>query len=76
MIGRVPIKDTIYQHDFGMSEEYIAIFEHPVSMSLLDMILGHDMLHTMVRNTNDTTKIHLVSIADGSFTTIDTGIFF
>lgn len=59
-----------------MTEEYIAIFEHPVSMSLLDMILGHDMLHTMVRNTAETTKIHLVSIADGTVTTIDSGIFF
>jgi hypothetical protein len=45
-------------------------------MSLLDMILGHDMLHTMVRNTAETTKIHLVSIADGTVTTIDSGIFF
>jgi carotenoid cleavage dioxygenase-like enzyme len=59
-----------------MSEDYIAIFEHPVTVSLMDLVLGHDMIHAMHLDQTATTKIHLVSIADGSFKTIETGIYF
>lgn len=76
VIGRVPTNSLLYQHAFGMSEEYIAIFEHPVTVSLMDLILGYDMIHAMHLNQTATTKIHLVSIADGSFKTIETGIYF
>lgn len=34
------------------------------------------MLKAMEFNSSDTTKIHLVSVKDGSFKTFDTGIFF
>ena len=76
VIGRVPTNSLLYQHAFGMSGEYIAIFEHPVTVSLMDLILGYDMIHAMHLNQTATTKIHLVSIADGSFKTIETGIYF
>lgn len=76
VIGRVPTDNLVYQHAFGMSEEYIAIFEHPVSVSLMDLILGYDMIDAMHLDQSATTKIHLVSIADGTFKTIETGIYF
>ena len=76
MISRVPTSSLSYQHAFGMSEYYIAIFEHPVSVSLLDLVLGFDLMHSMNLNFNETTQIHLISIEDGSFRTIDTGIYF
>ena len=41
-----------------------------------EMILGYDMLRSMIRDGTDTTKIHLMSTKDGSFKTFDSRIYF
>lgn len=72
-------KDSHYQHAFGLSENYVTIFQHPVKNDMNCEILGKDMLTCMKQCSNENTIIHAIKIEGedaGKVTSFDTGKFF
>ena len=69
-------KCNIYQHAFGLSENYVTIFQHPISQNMASQATGKDLISCFDLDGDDTTKIHAIRISDGQVTTFDTGFFF
>jgi carotenoid cleavage dioxygenase-like enzyme len=67
---------SVYQHAFGLSENYITIFQHPISTDMAMQAQGKDMISCYNMDGDDTTKVHAIRLSDGETTTFDTGIFF
>jgi carotenoid cleavage dioxygenase-like enzyme len=59
-----------------MSEDYVAIFEHPVAIDVMPEMMGADLMSTMKHDASKNTKIHLMRIDGQGTETFDTGFFF
>jgi carotenoid cleavage dioxygenase-like enzyme len=67
-------KTPIYEHAFGFSEDYITLFEHPVSFDLTKQILGYTLMDCITYDDQKNTIIHVIKLDDGSVESIDSGI--
>ena len=76
-LGTVKTEQSVYQHAFGLSEDYATLFQHPVNFDLYSEVVGFDMISSMKFSKNETTKIHAIKTdGSGDVQTFDTGIFF
>ena len=66
LIGSFDINNLSYAHSFGLTEDFIIILEQPVSMSMEGMMAGEDMMHDMALQKDQTTKIHVMKLCDGT----------
>lgn len=70
--GKIPV----YEHSFGFSEEYITVFEHPVSFDMTKQVLGYPLIKCMTYDNTKNTILHVIKLEDGSIERIDSGIPF
>ena len=75
LIGSFTTDRLAYGHSFGLTEEYVIIFEQPISFDFLGMTAGKPMVQDFIFEKDQTTKIHVMTIADGSVQTFDTEIW-
>jgi len=79
-LGSVPTgKCSVYQHAFGLSENYVTIFQHPIKTDMGEQLMGADMITCMKQVADESTLVHAIKIGGedaGKITTYDTGNFF
>lgn len=71
-IAQVKTDYLVYQHGFALSEDYLILFQNPISFDVTGMLAGKEMVDCMLMNKDKTSKIHAVKLSDGSYTTFDT----
>jgi len=74
-IAQIPTDYLVYQHGMAVSEDYIIVYQNPLSIDMIEMLKGKDMSQCMVLNEDKKAKIHAVKISDGSITSFDTGVW-
>lgn len=75
LIGSFETKRLAYGHSFGLTEDYIIIMEQPIEFDFLGMTEGKPMMQDLKLIDGETTKIHVMKLADGTLQTFDTGIW-
>ena len=79
---RIPVatiptgRETVYEHSFGLSEDYITVFQHPVSLDLTKQMLGFTLTECINYDNSVNSIIHVIDLDDGSFESIDSGFAF
>lgn len=79
---RIPIatinvgKAPGYQHSFGLSDDYITIFQHSTYIDINKQMMGYPMIDCMTYDNTKMATIHVIKISDGSVQSIDAGIPF
>lgn len=76
-IVQIPVDIKGYQHSFAFTQEYAMILESPfyLDMKPKNLIMGDPVRTLMKHKANETTKIHVVKLSDGSLQTLDLGIW-
>jgi len=74
-IGSFTTERLAYGHSFGLTEEYIIIFEQPISFDFLGMADGKPMMEDLVLKETETTKIHVMTLKDGTIQSFDTELW-
>ena len=75
LIGSFETKYLAYGHSFGLTEDHVIILEQPIVFDFLGMTAGKPMMQDLLLKKDETTKIHVMKLADGTYQTFDTGIF-
>ena len=66
LIGSFDTKHLAYGHSMGLTENYAIIFELPIMFDMIGMVSGKPMIDDMVLLKDETTKVHVISLKDGS----------
>jgi len=75
VIGSIETKRLAYGHSMGLTEKYAIVLEQPIMFDFLGMTAGKPMMQDLVLEKGETTKIHVMHLADGTVQTFDTGIW-
>ena len=78
-IASIPTEASVYQHSFGLNENYISIFQHPIKTNLGAQVMGKDMITSMEQIADENTLIHVIKLEGedaGKIQTFDAGKFF
>ena len=74
-IARIALNTNGYQHSFAYTQDYAIIFESPyyLDMKPKNLIMNTPINELFKYKANETTKIHVIKISDGTVTTLDAG---
>lgn len=78
VIASIPIDKFYYLHSFALTENYAVIFIAPIYFKnmLANSFAGKQIGDMWTQDFDDTTKMHVVSLKDGSMKTFDSKTFF
>jgi len=72
-IAQIKTDYMAYVHGIAVTEDYIVVYQNPLSFDVPGMMEGKDMEHCMKLNADKHAIVHAVKISDGTVHSIDTG---